>query len=774
MSARSPRLSTLSLNLLLVGLTLWLRLIYPQSLPVFGDEGINIFWAQEFAQHHDTGYPVLMDGRFLFGVLLAGVGIYGPGPLRLGRTLVAVISTIGCAAAIGLGRRVGPRPVGALAGLLYAVLPYTLFHERQALTDPVMACVGALTVLWTLRLADSGQRRWIGLIAMAWAAAFLFKPSGVVYGLAPLLAVGILPTTRYQRWWLLVTGAGVVILATALTLGFLGALYPRLGVNDGRLAQQNLGFIQCPPIVCQLNGVEQWHQLQQVTPALPELLALDFGWPLVGLASLAWLLSPLRWRRRVFFLWAFAVGGLAFFLLAGRGQLVARYLSPLAVPLVTLGAVGFWGLIHRTGSRPRQWVTAVGLVLTLCASLTHTVVLIIRPELAPIPAFDRHQYFTGPVGGAAFQAAALDILAQEPYPFILTKHFMLNALASFFDPQQARIRHLWRVNWVETQTQLNQGGIIYLVDEVSPATASEPDHASTRFYPYQNGQSLIRVRLVDPSQPQANATLYNFIYDWPDELLSDYEALAQFLQSQPEPTRLVTYPSHQLALLNTLLPDTPTLQPYALGGTMPWEPVAVIDSLTEGVVEAEMVNVIFLEETRLDPHRQVETWLNTHLYRLTERWFGPLRWVAYAGGLTDMTSPIWSNVQFGEALMLETAEVVGTDLYAGGLVRFRLRWRATAPISRPYKMFLHIFDEQRIVAQYDSQPLGELRPTPTWSVGEEVVDQFAIRLPVEAPPGTYQFRLGWYDVETQARLSVTVNTDDPPAEFLVGGNLNIR
>jgi hypothetical protein len=762
---------------LILGLNLWLRLIYPHSLPIFGDEGISIFWAQEFAQGHYQGYSLLMDGRYLFGVLLAAAGIYGPAPLGYARLIVAVLSSVGCASAMGLGRQLGTRATAALAGLIYAALPYSVFHERQSLADPLMASVGSLSVLLVVLSARRGGWRRAGVAGLAHSAAFLFKPSGILYGLAPALAVLTLAANRRQRWRRLAYAMGIVAVAGLVTGAFLWILAPRLGVNDGRIWQQSFGFLRCPPIVCRGDVAEQWRQLQVVLPALPGTLAVYFGWPALLLAGLAWPLSPPAGRRRPLFLVLFTTGLLVVLLLAGHQYLVARYYTPLAAPLAALAAHGVLTLTRRLVPRPQRLGWAVVVLLVVAAPLRNSLPLIARPELARLPAFDRQQYFTGDVAGGAIQAAARDIAARDRYPFILTRHFLRHSLAAYFDPTQAVILNPWDVRWQAALNHLAQGRPIFLLDEIGHG--GEAVTGDARAYPYLEGRRLIRVQAIEPGDARAMARLYDFVYAGPREIDNDYVALAAALATalatgaEPsQPAVLATYPPHQLAVLNPLLPASLPLQPAFLGGSAPWETDAVIATMAS-LPGTGRLEVVFLNETLLDPQRQVELWLNTHAYRLSEQWFGPLRWVRYARGGAAEGQRLAPGARFGHEIDLAMVELLDPVSRAGGVARVRLTWWAVGPIKRPYKVFVHLFDAAGIVAQRDGQPVGELRPTFTWDVGETVVDQFGIEIPAEAAPGAYQLRVGLYDLETQARLPVLL-ADGATAEFWVGGTVTIE
>jgi len=84
-----------------------------------------------------------------------------------------------------------------------------------------------------------------------------------------------------------------------------------------------------------------------------------------------------------------------------------------------------------------------------------------------------------------------------------------------------------------------------------------------------------------------------------------------------------------------------------------------------------------------------------------------------------------------------------------------LYWQATQPISRSYKVFVHILNaDGRLIAQDDSLPVLWTYPTDVWEAGEIVVDFHSIVLPTDVTPGTYTVQAGMYEEQTMQRLSV--------------------
>jgi hypothetical protein len=112
----------------------------------------------------------------------------------------------------------------------------------------------------------------------------------------------------------------------------------------------------------------------------------------------------------------------------------------------------------------------------------------------------------------------------------------------------------------------------------------------------------------------------------------------------------------------------------------------------------------------------------------------------------------------------------------GDTLHVTLTWQATRPFYRDLKLFLHLLDTSgQVIAQAD--PLagagasgeGADYFTSHWEPGKLILDDVAINIPPEAPPGPYRLALGLYDGDTLQRLPVagaedgtlTVELDSP-------------
>ena len=60
-------------------------------------------------------------------------------------------------------------------------------------------------------------------------------------------------------------------------------------------------------------------------------------------------------------------------------------------------------------------------------------------------------------------------------------------------------------------------------------------------------------------------------------------------------------------------------------------------------------------------------------------------------------------------------------------------------------MFAHlIYEDSRLIAQWDAVPGSELFPVVSWEPGELVRHQFALLVPSELPAGKYEIQVGIY------------------------------
>ncbi len=131
-------------------------------------------------------------------------------------------------------------------------------------------------------------------------------------------------------------------------------------------------------------------------------------------------------------------------------------------------------------------------------------------------------------------------------------------------------------------------------------------------------------------------------------------------------------------------------------------------------------------------------------------------------GGTD--APIPLQVNLGNVVILEDAQISQATFKPGEGLGVTLRWRCVKPLETSYKVFVHLLtpDLQTLITQHDSDPVNGLRPTTSWIPGEVIPDPHQLAIPEGTPSGTYQIRVGLYN--DAGRLPV-VSPGKTEAEF---------
>ncbi|HLQ34850.1 MAG TPA: 6-pyruvoyl-tetrahydropterin synthase-related protein [Chloroflexota bacterium] len=85
--------------------------------------------------------------------------------------------------------------------------------------------------------------------------------------------------------------------------------------------------------------------------------------------------------------------------------------------------------------------------------------------------------------------------------------------------------------------------------------------------------------------------------------------------------------------------------------------------------------------------------------------------------------------------------------YPGDFLLVRLLWHSQHAIDQNYVTFVHLLDASgKSWASHDNQPNATLQATGSWVPGQNVPDQFLLRLPEEMPPGVYRLEAGLYHI----------------------------
>jgi hypothetical protein len=119
-----------------------------------------------------------------------------------------------------------------------------------------------------------------------------------------------------------------------------------------------------------------------------------------------------------------------------------------------------------------------------------------------------------------------------------------------------------------------------------------------------------------------------------------------------------------------------------------------------------------------------------------------------------------SSITFGDALHIGLLKPISSTIPAGVTIPLRLGFKALHPLDRDFSVFIHLYSDpqpegsNQIWSQADGQ-LCVSYPTSWWESAETVVQDFALPVPADLPPGRYVIALGVYDSASLVRLPVS-------------------
>lgn len=113
---------------------------------------------------------------------------------KVGRFLSALLDTLTVLLIFLIGRRVFSKRVGLAAAVIAALAPMSIQLAHFFTTDSWLTFFVAVTILWSIRAAESGKARWFAAAGAGFGLAMATK--GSVFTLAGLLAV----TAAYDFW----------------------------------------------------------------------------------------------------------------------------------------------------------------------------------------------------------------------------------------------------------------------------------------------------------------------------------------------------------------------------------------------------------------------------------------------------------------------------------------------------------------------------------------------------------------------------------------------
>jgi hypothetical protein len=770
----SSRLSFLFQVIAILLLAMIMRTISLSGMPLFTDEGHHIARAHLIAM--GDLFAGFEHNKWLYTAVLALFRPLGPEGFMVARLLSALYGVASTAGCIALGVSIGSRRAGLLSGLLYAVVPMAVFHERQALVDPQLTTLTLFGTLLALHLARR-PRVWVGgLLCLTLSAAYLTKATALSFFTLPFLAI---------LFW-----------SPGLLDGLKSALIAGVAVFAAREARDQVVALAARTNLTLLTS----HQVTSENTALTSLLTpeteakvlsdLDtywmmllkyVGWGGIVLAALAVLWIVLSDRRRAFLF--LAIPALAFvfpFFLVERptlgGRLPTRYLLYTVPALTTLLALSF-ATAYTQIARRRAWAASgvgiLALALVLGPMLRFDTILFARPQEAPLTPGDRSAYpFNTARDAHKIAGMVLDLWNEGDRQPV---HVVISAVDA--DTYRAyigtRVGSLYTVANHNPEltpsliTWLADGERVFFIENRRMAPLHESAFGAQLKVLYEQPTDWGPVRLLEVTglgvEGRQADEVYKQLAAEPLYMVEDYDTLAAVLteETRTEANTILVFPADLTWMLDERTPMT--VDPLSIPFWPPGEKrvQAELEKLDLGNGPTP-IEVILVDEAHADPARAVSLALNHTFYQTGSEWYGLLHRLSYVGGpAAPALEPL--DLQFEGGISLVRAAILDQKASPGGVVRVALTWQTPVVVQDSYTIFTHIVDNDGTLwAQYDSIPGGGLLPMTSWVPGEPVDDRFAIRLPPDLPAGTYTVRIGIYRPDNGLRLRVIAGSDVGP------------
>ena len=154
---------------------------------------------------------------------------------------------------------------------------------------------------------------------------------------------------------------------------------------------------------------------------------------------------------------------------------------------------------------------------------------------------------------------------------------------------------------------------------------------------------------------------------------------------------------------------------------------------------------------------ELKEWLDVNLFPAFGQWREDTLYELYLPPTAEMAK-LKPALTFDKGIQLEAAAFT-PHTQANDRVTVRLIWAATENIARSYKIFVHLYTmDGHLVAQHDSLPVNELRPTWSWYPGERIIDNHGLWVPPDVSE-PLRLAVGLYDPESNTRLTLPDGSD---------------
>lgn len=370
--------------------------------PIFADEAIYVRWAQVMRSEPTLRFLPLSDGKTpLFMWAMMPMFKVFEDPLFAGRFLSIISGFFTMLGVFALGWKVFHIRVGLLSALVYTVVPYTVFFDRMALVDSMLAAFTVWIIFFAIWLARSLRLDLSMILGYLMGGALLTKTPAMTNLL--LLPISYLAFRRKSKYSLLKL---VGFWAVAILIAMFVYNILRLGPEFYQLSARNADYVFSPlelkgrpldPFIPHFKDIADW---------FPKLLTI----PILFLAITGSVLVILKKEKLgiIILLWAIIP---LMIQMAFLKTFTARYLLSSIPPLLVLAGFGLDQILGKI--KERNIKIGLGILLILPLALHFNYLLLTDPQKAPLPEAERRGYLEDWTAGYGFPDIAQFFLEQS-------------------------------------------------------------------------------------------------------------------------------------------------------------------------------------------------------------------------------------------------------------------------------------------------------------------------------------------------------------------------
>lgn len=363
--------------------------------PIFADEAIYIRWAQVMRAEPTLRFLPLSDGKTpLFMWSMIPLLKVFDDPLFAGRFLSVLSGFVTLTGVFILSWKVFGKRAAFWSALIYVIVPYTVFFDRMALVDSMLAGFSIWSIFFAVWILKSQRLDLAMILGYLLGGAMLVKtPAMINLIILPFSILGFSFKKSSNFKLLKLLGCWIVAATVALTMYNLLRLGPEFHMLSARNADYVFSLSELSgrpfdPFIPHLRDIFDW---------FPKLLT----WPVliigvIGVIRVIWKRNKLGW---VILIWAVVPLLLQ---MAFLKTFTARYLLFSVPPLLVLAGYGVEKLLENI-----KIIMIIKIIIVILISLPLAVYfdykLLTNPADASLPSAERRGYLEDWTAGYGFK-----------------------------------------------------------------------------------------------------------------------------------------------------------------------------------------------------------------------------------------------------------------------------------------------------------------------------------------------------------------------------------